>query len=94
MARITHHLPGPVWRDGRRGRLDGIATDRPARGRGHGRRIVDGPVACLDGLGIACVQPHASADGEPAYRAAGFVLGRCPLRDRITPPAPEAPSAP
>ncbi|MGR4881042.1 GNAT family N-acetyltransferase [Streptomyces sp. LARHCF249] len=85
MAWITHHLPGPQSPDGRRGYLDGIVTDEAARGRGHGRRIVDGLVGWLEGLGIGYVQLHASADGEPVYRAAGFVPGRYPGMDRITP---------
>ncbi|MFE2150494.1 GNAT family N-acetyltransferase [Streptomyces lavendulae] len=81
MAWITHHLPGPRRPDGRRGYLDGIVTDTTARGQGHGRRIVDALVALLGGLGIRHVQLHASADGEPVYRAAGFTAGRYPGMD-------------
>ncbi|OKK22454.1 hypothetical protein AMK16_04800 [Streptomyces sp. CB00455] len=87
MAWVTYHLPGPQWTDGRRGYLDGIVTDGPARGRGHGRSIVDGLVEWLSGLGIGYIQLHASADGEPVYRAAGFVTGRYPGMDRISPTA-------
>ncbi|MFD3694765.1 GNAT family N-acetyltransferase [Streptomyces sp. NPDC058646] len=85
MAWITYHLPGPAGPDGRRGYLDGIVTDGAARGRGHGRRVVDGLLEWLGGLGIGYVQLHASADGEPVYRAAGFTPGRYPGMDRITP---------
>ncbi|MEU2778973.1 hypothetical protein ABZ646_40480, partial [Streptomyces sp. NPDC007162] len=31
MAWVTYHLPGSRWPDGRRGYLDGIVTDTPAR---------------------------------------------------------------
>ncbi|MFD6873869.1 MULTISPECIES: GNAT family N-acetyltransferase [unclassified Streptomyces] len=89
MAWVTYHLPGPRRPDGRRGYLDGIVTDAEARGRGHGRRIVDALVARLDGMGIHHVQLHASSDGEPVYRAAGFTAARYPGMDLFNgPPAP------
>ncbi|MGZ9934435.1 GNAT family N-acetyltransferase [Streptomyces sp. NC-S4] len=94
MAWVTYHLPSPLWTDGRRGYLDGIVTDAPARGRGHGRRIVDALVAWLDGIGIHYVQLHASADGEPVYRAAGFTAGRYPGMDLVTTQAPSTPATP
>ncbi|WP_051788567.1 GNAT family N-acetyltransferase, partial [Streptomyces sp. NRRL S-575] len=95
MAWVTHHLPSPRWTDGRRGYLDGIVTDAPARGRGHGRRIVDALVGWLDDIGIHYVQLHTSPDGEPVYRAAGFTAGRYPGMDLFTGPAsPAAPAAP
>ncbi|MEU3726915.1 GNAT family N-acetyltransferase [Streptomyces sp. NPDC031705] len=94
MAWVTYHLPSPRWTDGRRGYLDGIVTDEAARGRGHGRRIVDGLVAWLNGIGIHYVQLHASADGEGVYRAAGFTAGAYPGMDLFTRPAPgTAPTA-
>ncbi|MBT2407374.1 MULTISPECIES: GNAT family N-acetyltransferase [unclassified Streptomyces] len=86
MAWVTYHLPSPQWTDGRRGYLDGIVTDEAARGRGHGRRIVDGLVAWLNDTGIHYIQLHASADGEPVYKAAGFVTGRYPGMDLFTTP--------
>ncbi|MCX5381351.1 GNAT family N-acetyltransferase [Streptomyces sp. NBC_00091] len=88
MAWVTYHLPSPRWTDGRRGYLDAIVTDEAARGRGHGRRIVDGLVAWLNGIGIHYVQLHASADGEPVYRAAGFTTGLYPGMDLFTEAAP------
>lgn len=84
MAWVTYHLPSPRWTDGRRGYLDGIVTDETARGRGHGRRIVDGLVSWLNDSGIHYIQLHASADGEPVYTAAGFTPGRYPAMDLIT----------
>ncbi|MCJ1675793.1 GNAT family N-acetyltransferase [Streptomyces sp. APSN-46.1] len=84
MAWVTYHLPSPQWPDGRRGYLDGIVTDEAARGRGHGRRIVDGLVSWLNAGGIHYIQLHASADGEPVYKAAGFVTGRYPGMDLFT----------
>ncbi|MFF4261794.1 GNAT family N-acetyltransferase [Streptomyces virginiae] len=92
MAWVTYHLPGPLWTDGRRGYLDGIVTDAPARGRGHGRRIVDALVAWLGEIDIHYVQLHASPDGEPVYRAAGFTAGRYPGMDLVTTPTPPASS--
>ncbi|MFB6806357.1 GNAT family N-acetyltransferase [Streptomyces sp. NPDC056387] len=88
MAWITYHLPSPLWTDGRRGYLDGIVTDEGARGQGHGRRIVDGLTTWLNGSGIHYIQLHASPDGEPVYRAAGFVPGRYPGMDLFTTPLP------
>ncbi|MER6444536.1 GNAT family N-acetyltransferase [Streptomyces venezuelae] len=94
MAWVTHHLPSPRWTDGRRGYLDGIVTDASARGRGHGRRIVDALVGWLDGIGVHYVQLHASSDGEPVYRAAGFTTGHYPGMDLFTALAPPVPPAP
>ncbi|MGW0392454.1 N-acetyltransferase family protein [Streptomyces sp. NPDC003042] len=94
MAWVTYHLPSPRWTDGRRGYLDGIVTDEAARGRGHGRRIVDGLVAWLNGTGIHYIQLHASADGEPVYKAAGFETGAYPGMDLFTEPEPEPAPAP
>lgn len=87
MAWITYHLPAPRQPDGRRGYLDGIVTDAAARGRGHGRRIVDGLTGWLGGLGVHLVQLHASADGAPVYRAAGFTDARYPGMDLFIGPA-------
>ncbi|MGW0748789.1 GNAT family N-acetyltransferase [Streptomyces sp. NPDC002587] len=84
MAWVTYHLRGPRRTDGRRGYLDGIVTDGPARGRDHGRAAVEGLVGWLESIGIGYVQLHAGADGEPVYRAAGFVPGRYPGMDRFT----------
>ncbi|MET9446783.1 GNAT family N-acetyltransferase [Streptomyces cinerochromogenes] len=86
MAWITYHLPGSRWPAGRRGYLDGIVTDAPARGRGHARRIVDELVGWLHGAGIHYIQLHASEAGKPVYEAAGFVTGRYPGMDLITAP--------
>ncbi|WP_158520046.1 GNAT family N-acetyltransferase [Streptomyces ambofaciens] len=84
MAWVTYHLPGPHWPDGRRGYLDGIVTDAPARGRGYARRIVDELVDWLNGAGIHYIQLHTSQAGRPVYEAAGFVDGRYPGMDLIT----------
>ncbi|MFJ8948418.1 GNAT family N-acetyltransferase [Streptomyces sp. NPDC102395] len=86
MAWVTYHLPGSRWPDGRRGYLDGIVTDTPARGRGHARRIVDELVDWLHEASIHYIQLHASGAGKPVYEAAGFVTGRYPGMDLITTP--------
>ncbi|MFJ9669933.1 GNAT family N-acetyltransferase [Streptomyces sp. NPDC101221] len=74
------------WPDGRRGYLDGIVTDVPARGQGHARRIVDALVGHLHTAGIHYVQLHASNAGKPVYEAAGFVPGSYPSMDLVTAP--------
>lgn len=84
MAWETYHLPGPERTDGRRGYIDGMVTDRPARGMGHARRIVDALVAWLDSRGIRYVQLHASPSGAPVYAAAGFTCARYPAMDLMT----------
>ncbi|MEU8461132.1 hypothetical protein [Streptomyces sp. NPDC029003] len=87
--------PGPAdapWRAAADGwfreRLSGRADVRclVVGGRGHGRRIVDGLVEWLGGLGVHLVQLHASADGEPVYRAAGFTAARYPGMDLVIGP--------
>ncbi|WP_424215173.1 GNAT family N-acetyltransferase [Streptomyces sp. BI20] len=94
-AWLTHHLPHPGRLDGVRGYLDAIVTDEPARGRGHGARIVTELVAWLAGLGVELVQLHASADGEPVYRRLGFEDARFPAMDLfLSPAAPAAGSSP
>jgi GNAT superfamily N-acetyltransferase len=84
MAWVTYHLPSPQWVDGRRGYIDGMVTDGPARGRGHAGRIVAALVDWLNGHGIHYIQLHASSDGEPVYKAAGFTAARYPGMDLIT----------
>ncbi|MEU2394910.1 GNAT family N-acetyltransferase [Streptomyces sp. NPDC007369] len=86
MAWVTYHLPRPQYTDGRRGYLDGIVTDDAFRGQGHARRIVDGLVAWLNGIGIHYIQLHASAAGEPVYKAAGFVPSHFGSMDLFTQP--------
>ncbi|MFJ2822499.1 GNAT family N-acetyltransferase [Streptomyces toxytricini] len=88
MAWVTYHLPRPQYTDGRRGYLDGIVTDEGFRGQGHARRIVDGLVAWLNGIGIHYIQLHASSDGEPVYKAAGFVPSHFASMDLFTTPTP------
>ncbi|HEY5989668.1 MAG TPA: GNAT family N-acetyltransferase [Streptosporangiaceae bacterium] len=88
IAWVTYHLPGPRWPDGRRGYVDGMVTDSAARGRGYARKILDGLVTWLEESGIHYIQLHASPDGMPLYKSAGFTDARYPAMDLITPATP------
>jgi GNAT superfamily N-acetyltransferase len=85
IAWVTYHLPGPQWPDGRRGYIDGMVTDIGARGRGYARAILGGLVSWLEESGIHYIQLHASSDGIPVYKSAGFAHARYPAMDLITP---------
>lgn len=88
IAWVTYHLPGPQWPDGRRGYIDGMVTDIAARGRGYARTILGGLVAWLEESGIQYIQLHASRDGVPVYKSAGFTDARYRAMDLITPYPP------
>ncbi|MFF3411224.1 hypothetical protein ACFYW8_34520 [Streptomyces sp. NPDC002742] len=47
------------------------------------------PVDWLHEAGIHYIQLHASEAGKSVYEAAGFVTGRYPGMDLITPPPPD-----
>ena len=85
---VTYHPPGPQWPDGRRGYIDGMVTDIAARGRGYARTILGGLVARLEESGIHYIQLHASPDGMPLYKSAGFTSAPYPAMDLITPHPP------
>jgi ribosomal protein S18 acetylase RimI-like enzyme len=85
MAWVTYHLPGPQWPDGRRGYIDGMVTDIAARGRGYARAILGGLVSWLEESGIHYIQLHASPEGIPVYKSAGFADARYRAMDLITP---------
>jgi len=83
MAWITHHLPSPHWPDGRRGYIDGMITDHPARRQGHARAILDELLAWLRGQGIDFIELNASEAGAPLYTAAGFAQARYPAMELV-----------
>ncbi|MER0245898.1 GNAT family N-acetyltransferase, partial [Streptomyces sp. HSW2009] len=57
---------------GRVGTVLGVITDPVHRRRGHSRAIMTGLLDWFAGRDVARVDLHASAEGEPLYRALGF----------------------
>ncbi|GAA2861028.1 GNAT family N-acetyltransferase [Streptosporangium fragile] len=82
---IFQRFPGPALPDGRHGYVQGMTTDPRHRRRGHSRAILLALLGWYRDRGIGKVDLHATSDGEPLYRALGFVEdGYPPLtwRDR------------
>ncbi|MEW2490499.1 GNAT family N-acetyltransferase [Streptomyces sp. NPDC048411] len=70
---IEQRLPGPHLRNGRIGHVIGVVTDPTYRRRGHSRAIMRGLLDWFREREVARVDLYASPDGEPLYRALGFV---------------------
>jgi ribosomal protein S18 acetylase RimI-like enzyme len=70
---IERRLPGPHLRNGRLGHVIGVITDPVHRRRGHSRSIMQELLDWFTELEVARVDLYASPDGEPLYRALGFV---------------------
>jgi ribosomal protein S18 acetylase RimI-like enzyme len=64
--------PGPGNPDGRRGYIYSMATNPEWRGRGIARGVVTALLDWFVAEGITAVDLHATAEGEPVYRALGF----------------------
>ena len=75
---VALRLPGPMTPNGRYGYISSMVTEVPWRGRGLATGIVLGLLDWFDGLGVHRVDLHASAQGEPVYRALGFTEGAYP----------------
>ncbi|MEU7040773.1 GNAT family N-acetyltransferase [Streptomyces varsoviensis] len=73
MGTVDQWFPGPHSYNGRVGHVIGMVTDPAYRRRGHGRAIVAGLLDWFHEREVARVDLHASHDGEPLYRAFGFV---------------------
>jgi len=69
---VEQRLPGPHLRNGRIGHVLGVVTDPAHRRRGHSRSIMRGLLDWFQDGGVARVDLHASAEGEPLYRDLGF----------------------
>ncbi|MBK6010090.1 GNAT family N-acetyltransferase [Streptomyces sp. MBT53] len=69
---VEQRLPGPHLRNGRTGHVLGVVTDPAHRRRGHSRSIMRGLLDWFRDSGVARVDLHASAEGEPLYRGLGF----------------------
>lgn len=72
MGFIYERFPGPVLPDGRFGYVLGMTTDPAYRRRGYGRAILAALLDWYRANGVRRVDLHATADGEPLYRAFGF----------------------
>ncbi|MFD7441700.1 GNAT family N-acetyltransferase [Streptomyces sp. NPDC059909] len=70
---IEQRLPGPHLLNGRIGHVIGVVTDPAHRRRGHSRAIMQGLLDWFRERDVARVDLYASPDGEPLYRALGFV---------------------
>jgi GNAT superfamily N-acetyltransferase len=83
---VWQRLPGPGTPDGRYGYIASMVTEEAWRGRGLAGAIVRGLLDWFDGIGVHRVDLHASAQGEPVYRALGFTESTYPeLRWRRAP---------
>jgi ribosomal protein S18 acetylase RimI-like enzyme len=74
----ARRVPSPGNPEGLYGYIQSMVTDERDRRRGYGRAVL---LALLDGFaerGIHRVDLHASAMGEPLYRAEGFRPGTQP----------------
>jgi GNAT superfamily N-acetyltransferase len=72
LAWLDERVPSPTCPNGLRGHVTGMYTEPHARGRGHGRAILAELLGWLQQHGMAVVELHASAEGAPLYRSAGF----------------------
>jgi GNAT superfamily N-acetyltransferase len=75
---IDQHLPGSSNPSGRYGYIANMVTEAEHRGRGLASSILRGLLAWFTAQGIHTVDLHASAQGEPVYRAHGFTENRQP----------------
>ncbi len=70
---VDRWFPGPHSHNGRVGHVIGMVTDPAHRRRGHGQAIVRSLLDWFRERDVARVDLYASHDGEPLYRALGFV---------------------
>jgi ribosomal protein S18 acetylase RimI-like enzyme len=69
---VEQRLPGPRNPSGRHGHVQSMATDVAFRGRGYGRAVFGALMEWFESVGVPSVDLHATASGEPLYRAYGF----------------------
>jgi GNAT superfamily N-acetyltransferase len=74
LAWLDERVPSPTCPNGLRGHITGMYTEPHARGRGHGRAILGELLGWLQRQGMVVAELHASAQGAPLYRSAGFQL--------------------
>ena len=75
---IDQRLPGSSNPSGRCGYIANMVTEAEHRGQGLASLILRELLAWFTAQGIHAVDLHASAQGEPIYRAHGFTENRQP----------------
>ena len=88
---IGERLPNPLHGDRRVAYIQWMSTETSARRRGLGTAVLRGLVAWCEEQGLDNVELHASPDGAPLYRAAGFWEGSTgvAMRRRSWDPPPD-----
>lgn len=86
---IATRLPGPLHPRASFGYIQWVSTDPAWRRRGLAGAITAALLGWFAARGVEAVELHATAQGEPVYRALGFAPGPHPaLRLRLeAPPA-------
>jgi ribosomal protein S18 acetylase RimI-like enzyme len=74
----ARRVPSPGNPEGRYGYVQSMVTDERDRRQGHARAVLRALLDRFGQLGIARVDLHASAMGEPLYRSEGFRPGTQP----------------
>jgi ribosomal protein S18 acetylase RimI-like enzyme len=69
---VNDRLPGPRNPTGRAGYIQWVATEPGFRRQGLARQVMQCLLAWLAERHVTVVELHATADGEPLYRALGF----------------------
>jgi ribosomal protein S18 acetylase RimI-like enzyme len=93
LGMIGERFPGAADPTGRVGYLASMATDPYHRRRGYASAILAALLDWFDARGVRTVELHATASGEPLYRAAGFIEPFCPALSRYAPLDPRTPAA-
>lgn len=90
-ASVSRRLPTPTNPSGAYAYVQWVATDDEFRRRGGARAVMTTMLAWLDAHDVGAVELHATAAGEPLYRALGFWEGTGPpaLRRRTWDPPPQ-----
>ncbi|QEV21624.1 GNAT family N-acetyltransferase [Streptomyces alboniger] len=70
---VDQYFPGPHNPSGRVGHVIGVVTDPAYRRRGHSRAIMRALLDWFREREASRVDLYASPEGEPLYRALGFV---------------------
>ncbi|RCG29971.1 GNAT family N-acetyltransferase [Sphaerisporangium album] len=83
---IDCRLGGPDNPSGDVGCVFNVATDPGYRRRGYSRACVEALLRWYRGRGVAWVDLRASPEGEPLYRALGFVPLSSPAMRLTMPP--------